>query len=279
MPTRRLLLLGDVCSGAGRDALAEALPGLRRWTRADLVVANVENAAGGYGINARIAQEILDAGVDVLTTGDHAFDRKDAWRCFDDIPRLLRPLNFPAGAPGRGSVLVELDGFNVGVVNLVGRVFMKPLDCPFDKVLAAVEELRHRTRVILVDFHAEATAEKQAMGWFLDGRVSALLGTHTHVQTADETVLPGGTAYLSDVGMCGAFDSVLGMSKDDSLQRLLRGLPYRLHPALGDPRVSGALVEVDDETGRALAIERVQVHASPPETPAEPNQNGEPEVE
>jgi hypothetical protein len=271
MPTRRVLLLGDVCSGAGREAVTSALPGVRRWTGAEFVVANVENLAGGYGINPPLCEELLAAGVDCLTTGDHAFDRRDAWDYYNVQSRLLRPLNFPPGAPGRGHAVFELEGWAVGVINLMGRVFMKPVDCPFRRVEGYVERLSRQTPVVLVDFHAEATAEKQAMGWFLDGRVSAVIGTHTHVQTADERVLPGGTGYISDAGMCGAFESVLGMRREDSLRRLLDGLPYRLTPATGDPGISGVLVEIDDTTGRAQHIERLRLATGPEQPgPSEP---------
>ncbi|MFO7675786.1 MAG: TIGR00282 family metallophosphoesterase [bacterium] len=259
MPTRRLLLLGDVCSAAGREAVTSALPGVRRWTRAEFVVANAENLAGGYGITPPLCEELLAAGVDCLTTGDHAFDRRDSWDYFSAQPRLLRPLNYPPGAPGRGQGVFELGGWSVGVVNLMGRVFMKPVDCPFRRIEGSLDRIRRQTPVVVVDFHAEATAEKQAMGWFLDGRVSAVVGTHTHVQTADERVLPQGTGYISDAGMCGAFESVLGMKPEDSLRRLLDGMPYRLTPAVGEPGLSGVVVEVDDETGKALHVERLRL--------------------
>jgi len=259
MATRRILLLGDVCSGAGREAVRQELARLRRGHGADFVIVNVENVAGGYGVTPRLADALLGAGADCLTTGDHAFDRKDAWRYYDTQPAILRPLNYPPGVPGRGYAVFERAGFRVAVVNLVGRVFMKPLDCPFQRAAPVVDELRRQLKVVVVDFHAEATAEKQAMGWFLDGRVSALLGTHTHVQTADEHVLPGGTAYITDVGMCGAFDSVLGMEKDLSVRRQVEQVPVRLLPARSDPRINGVLVDVDDESGRALAIERLSV--------------------
>ncbi len=257
MPTRRVLFLGDVCSEAGRKAVKQALPELKKRTRADFTIINAENAAGGYGITPRLAEGALDTGSDCLTTGDHVFDRKEAWEYLDEQPKLLRPLNYPVGAPGRGYALFEKEGFRIGVINLLGRVFMKPLDCPFQRVLPAVEELRRQTPVVLVDFHAEATAEKRGMGWFLDGKVSAVVGTHTHVQTADEQLLPGGTAYITDVGMCGAFDSILGMKKDLSLRRMLEGVPVRLHPAVADLRVNGVIIEIDEATGKALSIERV----------------------
>jgi hypothetical protein len=235
------------------------LPGLRESYKPDFVIVNAENSAGGYGVTPKLAEELLSAGIDCLTTGDHAFDRKEAWEYFAVQPKLLRPLNFPARAPGRGEAVFKRDGFSIAVVNLQGRVFMKPLDCPFQRVSAVLEELHSKTRMVVVDFHAEATAEKQAMGWYLDGNVSAVLGTHTHVQTADEQVLPQGTAYISDVGMCGSFDSVLGMKTEDALTRAVYQLPVRLHPAQGSLRVNGVLVELDQDTGRAISIHRIQV--------------------
>ncbi len=259
MPIKRVLFLGDACSAAGREAVKHGLIQLQRSSSYDFIIVNVENAAGGYGITSKLGEEILRDGVDCMTTGDHAYDRKESWDYYNTQPKLLRPLNFPLGAPGRGYAVFEKNGFRIGVVNLLGRVFMKPLDCPFHRVSGVVDELRRETATIIVDFHAEATAEKEAMGWYLDGRVSAVLGTHTHVQTADEHVLPEGTAYISDVGMCGAFDSVLGMGKDRALQRIIEMLPVRLHPGTCDPRINGVVVEVDSSTGKALSIERVNL--------------------
>ncbi len=269
---RRVLFLGDVCSEAGRKAVRHALPQLQEKTEPDFIIVNVENAAGGYGITPRLAEEILKSGVDCMTTGDHAFDRKEAWDCFVSQPKLLRPLNFPDPVPGKGQAVFEKNGFCIGVINLMGRAFMKPLDCPFQRVSQVVEQLRRKTPVVIVDFHAEATAEKQAMGWYLDGRVSAVLGTHTHVQTADERISPQGTAYISDVGMCGAFDSILGMSKDDSLRRILEMVPVRLHPATRDLRINAVLLEIDESSGRALSIERLNSVAE--EEPTEPDEAG-----
>lgn len=257
MPIRRILLLGDVCGRPGRLALQQRLLDLRRQTAADFVIVNGENAAAGYGITARLAAELLESGADCLTTGDHAFDRREGWSVFESELRLLRPLNYPPGVPGRGSAVYDGAGFRIGVVNLQGRVFMKTLDCPFRRGMPVVEEMCRQTRIVIVDFHAEATAEKQSMGWFLDGRVSAVIGTHTHVQTADERILPGGTAYITDVGMCGSFDSVLGVRKEQSLRRLIEGIPVRLDAATGDVRLNGVLVEIDETSGRAVTIERI----------------------
>ncbi len=260
----RALFLGDICAEPGRKAVEQELARLRERLAADFVIANAENAAGGYGITPAIADALLKAGVGCITTGDHAYDRKEAWEYLGSEPRVLRPLNFPPQAPGRGHGIYECRMPNaecpkvkVAVISLQGRVFMKPLDCPFRRTLPVLDEIRRETQVVFVDIHAEATAEKQAMGWFLDGRVSAVLGSHTHVQTADETILAGGTAYITDAGMCGSFDSVLGMNKDLSLRRMIEMVPVRLKPATGDVRINGVLVDVEPATGRALAIERV----------------------
>ena len=260
----RVLFLGDVCAEPGRKAVEQELAGLRQRLGVDFVIANGENAAAGYGITPVIADALLKAGVGCITTGDHAYDRKEVWEYLGTEPRLLRPLNFPPQAPGRGygiydCRLTSAEGtqIEIAVISLQGRVFMKPLDCPFRRTLPALDEIRRETQVVIVDIHAEATAEKQAMGWFLDGRASAVLGSHTHVQTADEAIHSGGTAYISDAGMCGSFDSVLGMSKDLSLRRMIEMVPVRLHPATGDVRINGVWVDVEPASGRALAIGRL----------------------
>jgi len=264
----RVLFLGDVCAEPGRKAVEQELAGLRQRLGIDFVVANAENAAGGYGITPVIAEALLQAGVGCITVGDHAYDRKEVWEYLGTETRILRPLNFPPQAPGRGCGIYHcrLDNAaetKVAVVSLQGRVFMKALDCPFRRALPALDEIRRETPIVVVDIHAEATAEKQAMGWFLDGRVSAVLGSHTHVQTADEAILAGGTAYITDAGMCGSFDSVLGMNKDLSLRRMIEMVPVRLHPATGDVRINGVCVDVEPQTGRALAIQRLSLPAGP----------------
>ena len=288
----RVLFLGDVCAEPGRKAVEQELAGLRQRLGADFVIVNAENAAGGYGITPVLADGLLKAGIGCITTGDHAYDRKEVWEYLGTEPRILRPLNFPPQAPGRGYGIYDLgqetkgrEGTSgqgkvqnaegkmadaeqvaevkVAVVNLQGRVFMKALDCPFRTTLPVLEEIRRETQVVFVDIHAEATAEKQAMGWFLDGRVSAVLGSHTHVQTADEAILAGGTAYITDAGMCGSFDSVLGMSKDLSLRRMIEMVPVRLHPATGDVRINGVWVDVEPASGRALAIGRLSHPVAP----------------
>ncbi len=252
----RVLFLGDVVGRSGRKAVTEALPRLRACYDLDFVIVNAENSAGGFGITEGILEELLDAGADAVTLGNHAFDQKDALVFIERQPRLIRPLNFPKGTPGRGAGLFKArNGSDVLVINAMGRVFMTELDCPFraiDNEITACG-LKRGADVIFIDFHAEATSEKQALGIFVDGRVSTLVGTHTHVPTCDERVLPGGTAYMSDAGMCGDYNSVLGMDSDEPVNRFLTRIPReRFEPALGPATVSGLAVEIDDDTGLAL---------------------------
>ncbi|MBI3768994.1 MAG: TIGR00282 family metallophosphoesterase [Deltaproteobacteria bacterium] len=255
----RLLFLGDVVGKPGRRAVVESVPHLLTTAGADLVIANCENASGGVGVDPRAASELLEAGVDVLTSGNHIWAKRDIVDYLRDSDVLLRPLNFVPGSPGRGfTVRRSRSGIEVGVVNLIGRVFMGNYDCPFRAVDAALESLRGRVRVVVVDMHAEATSEKVAMGWYLDGRVSAVIGSHTHVQTADERILPEGTAYLSDAGMCGPRDSVIGVKRQLVLDRFLTQMPTRFEVAAGPALLQGALVDVDEESGRARAITRIQ---------------------
>lgn len=257
----RLLFVGDIVGRPGRRLLRRALPLLVRRHGVALVIANVENAAGGSGITRETAAEILEAGVHVMTTGNHVWDKKEAIEYIGLEPRLLRPINYPPAAPGRGSLVVEADGTAVAVVNAMGRVHMPLVDDPFAGLSAEVDRLRSRAALIVVDFHAEATSEKIAMGWHLDGRVTAVVGTHTHVQTADERVLPGGTAYITDVGMTGPHESVIGVDRAAALARFLTGLPTRFETATGDPRLHAVLVEADPASGRATAITRLAVSA------------------
>lgn len=256
-----LLFVADVVGSPGRDVARAVLPGLRRRHDVQLVVMNGENAAAGFGLTRESARELFAAGADALTGGNHLWDRREAADYLAEEPRLVRPANLPPGTPGAGwRVFRALDGTAVGVVNLLGRVFMKEAEDPFRTADEAVASLRGQgCRVILVDFHAETTAEKVAMGWHLDGRVSAVIGTHTHVQTADERILPNGTACLSDAGMTGGFDSVIGMDRKAALRRFLTLLPERLSPADRDLRLNGALLTVDPATGRAQAIRRLEV--------------------
>jgi 2',3'-cyclic-nucleotide 2'-phosphodiesterase len=253
-----VLCIGDIFGEPGRRALVAFLPRLRSELQLDLVVANVENAAAGFGVTPQLARGFLDAGVDVMTSGNHIWDRKEILGYIVKENLLLRPANYPAGTPGVGSVVVKAGAHQVGVLNLQGRTFMASIDCPFAKADEELERLRTETSVIIVDMHAEATSEKQALGWFLDGRVSAVVGTHSHVQTADERILPQGTAYLTDLGLTGPFDSVIGVEPELAIQRFRTGMPNRFEPARGRSRLQGAAIRIDPESGRALAIERVQ---------------------
>jgi 2',3'-cyclic-nucleotide 2'-phosphodiesterase len=259
----RMLFLGDVVGRPGRTAIIETLPVLRERYGADFVVVNGENAAGGFGITEQILTELLDAGADVVTSGNHVWDQREALVFIERHDRLLRPINFPQGAPGRGAGLFKAsNGADVLVINAMGRVFMGDLDCPFRAVDRELEAcaLKRGADAILIDFHAEATSEKQALGFFVDGRASALIGTHTHVPTADEQILNGGTAYISDAGMCGDYDSVLGMSKDEPLSRFLTKIPNgRFQPAQGSATISGVGIEIDDATGLATAIAPIRL--------------------
>lgn len=254
----RILFLGDVVGEPGRKAVTALLPVLKEELAADFIIVNGENSAGGRGITPKIAISLMRAGAAVITSGDHIWDQKEIVPYLAEEPRMLRPLNYPNGAPGGGAIVLEGKKCKVAVINLQGRVFMKPeLDNPFPAVAACVEKLRQETPVIFVDFHAEATSEKVAMGWFLDGKVSAVVGTHTHVPTADERVLPQGTAFQSDAGMCGPVDSVIGSQIEPVVERFLTQLPARFGVGRGAVRVNGALITIDPATGRALAIERV----------------------
>ena len=258
----RILFIGDIVGRPGRELVRRGLAALVEHHAVDLVIANAENAAAGFGITREIGDQILDWGVDVMTSGNHIWDKKEAIDYIGAEPRLLRPANYPAGVPGNGSYLARTeDGRSVGVINVMGRVFMLNIDDPFTVVSREIEAMRSRTQVIFVDFHAEATSEKIAMGWHLDGRVTALVGTHTHVQTADERILPRGTAYLTDVGMTGPHDSVIGVETEAALGRFLNAMPARFETATGNPRLNAVLVEADEKTGLATRIERLSYGA------------------
>jgi metallophosphoesterase (TIGR00282 family) len=239
------------------------LAALTAHHRADFVIANGENAAAGFGITPDLADDLFSYGVQVITGGNHSWDKKEIVPYMADHPRLLRPANFPAGAPGHGRVVATTaNGVPIGVVNVMGRVFMTAIDDPFRVVLEEIEAVRAEAAIVFVDFHAEATSEKVAMGWHLDGRATAIVGTHTHVTTADERVLPQGTAYITDVGMTGPHDSVIGVERRAILQRFLTGLPQRFETAAENPRLNGVIVDADETTGRALAITRLSVSAA-----------------
>ncbi len=254
----RILFVGDIVGRPGRELIRHGLRALVDHHQIDVVIANVENSAAGFGITREIGDQLLEWGVDVMTSGNHVWDKKEALDYIGTEPRLLRPANFPAGAPGRGSYLLRTrDNVSVGVVNVMGRVFMVSIDDPFAVVLREIEALKQRARIIFVDFHAEATSEKIAMGWHLDGKVTAMVGTHTHVQTADERVLPKGTAYMTDVGMTGPHDSIIGVEISAALGRFLTALPQKFETATGNPRLNAVIIDADEQTGLATDIERL----------------------
>ena len=256
----KILFIGDVVGSPGRKIVGQVLPRIiPRWG-IDLVVCNAENAAGGSGLTINCHEELAEAGVDVFTLGDHAYRKDEVFTLFERTDRICRPANYPTDAPGPEYALAEArDGTPVGVFTVLGRTFMKPVDCPFRAADRVLERLGASVRVVLVDHHAEATSDKQLFGRYLDGRVSAVLGTHTHVATADEKVQPGGTAYQTDVGMTGPYDSILGRRYDRVLPATLTGVPHYFDVATGDPRLCGALVEVDPGSGLASAIRRVEI--------------------
>ena len=254
-----VLCFGDVVGRPGRQGLAVALKDLRTRHAPCFSVVNAENAAGGSGISVSVSSKLFSSGVDVITTGDHFYRNKEFVTVVDDA-RVLRPANFPVAAQGHGwGVFAGPGGLKIGVINLMGRIFMDPQRCPFEMADEIVPRLREQTPLIVVDMHAEATSEKIALGWHLDGRVSVVFGTHTHIQTADERILPGGTAYVTDLGMTGPYDSVIGREKAPVLQKLRTGMPARFDVAKGDVRACGAIVRLDADTGKALAIERFQI--------------------
>jgi 2',3'-cyclic-nucleotide 2'-phosphodiesterase len=253
-----VLILGDIVGEPGRTAVIARLPELKEKHALDFIIVNGENAAGGRGITGKITIDLLRAGVSVITTGDHVWDQKEILAFINTEPRLLRPVNYPDGAPGNGSVVLETARGKVGVINLQARTFMQPiLENPFHSVEAAVTKMRNQTSNIIVDVHGETTSEKIALGRFLDGKVSAVIGTHTHVQTADEQIFPGGTAFLCDAGMCGPVNSILGRAIDPIMNRFISNLPASFPVAGGEVRLHGALIEIDENTGRAVRITRV----------------------
>jgi metallophosphoesterase (TIGR00282 family) len=260
--TLRILFIGDIVGRPGRDLIRHGVSSLIDHLGSDLVIANVENAAAGYGVTREIGEALLGYGIDVMTTGNHVWDRRETIDYIGTEPRLLRPANYPAGTPGNGSYLARTaQGRPVGVINVMGRVFMANLDDPFTTVMREIDGLRSRTKIIVVDVHAEATSEKLALGWYLDGQVTAVVGTHTHVQTADEQILPAGTAYLTDVGMTGPHDSIIGMDKAAVIEKFRTAMPVRFETATGNPRLNGVFITADERTGRALTIERLSLSA------------------
>ena len=269
----KILMVGDIIGGPGRLAFARFAGELKRKGRVDAIVANAENAAGGKGVTRGVALELFEAGADVLTLGDHAWDQKDYAACLDhEQRRMVRPANYAPGCPGRGVVTVETPAGRLTVINLIGRVFMPPADCPFRTVDAILAREPGLAKVVVVDMHGEATSEKVALGWYLDGRVSAVVGTHTHIQTSDERVLPKHTAYITDLGMTGPRGSVIGRATGTILAKFLTGLPAKFEVADQEPMLEGVIVDVDETTGRARRITRVReiIEAVAPEARAIP---------
>jgi len=255
----KILFIGDIVGSPGREAVKKLLPDLKKEYSLDFTIANAENAAGGSGITPKVAEELFSSGLDVLTSGDHIWKKREVFEIINEDGRILRPVNFPAGAPGCGEgVFKTKAGEKIRVINVNGRVFMEPLDCPFRAAIAAQEKLSRETKVIIVDIHAEATSEKVALGWYLDGKVSAVLGTHTHIQTADERLLPEGSAYITDVGMTGPYDSVIGRRVEDVLERFLSAIPTRFEVAEENVQLAGVVLDIDENTGKAKSILRIQ---------------------
>ncbi|MBI5188321.1 MAG: TIGR00282 family metallophosphoesterase [Nitrospirae bacterium] len=256
----KLLFIGDIVGKVGRSAVKSLLPSLTDKYKTDLIIANGENLAGGFGVTEKTLTEILNCGVHIITTGNHVWDKKEFIPQISKENRVLRPINYPPGVPGYGSILYTLpQGEKVAIINISGRVYMSNMDCPFRTGKEEIERLSNITNIIIVDFHAEATSEKIAFSWFVDGKVSAVIGTHTHVQTADEKILPGGTAYITDVGMTGPSMSVIGIEKEQVIQRFLTNIPIRFETAKGEGIFSAVVIEIDEKTGKSIAIQRLQL--------------------
>jgi 2',3'-cyclic-nucleotide 2'-phosphodiesterase len=261
----RILFVGDVVGSPGRDMIKEYVPKLKEKYRPTVTIINGENAAGGRGITEDIYRSFLEVGAQAVTLGNHSWDNRDIFEFIDKAKYLVRPANFPEDVPGTGITYLKINQDEVAIINLQGRTFMPAIDCPFKKADELIEEARKRTPIIFVDFHAEATSEKQAIGWYLDGRVSVVVGTHTHVQTADERILPAGTAYISDVGMTGPYDGILGVERDVVIKRFLTNLPGRFEvPKTGRTQLSAVLIEIDKKSGNAKKIERILINDDHP---------------
>ena len=253
----KILFIGDIVGSPGREAVKVLVPKLKKERGIDLIIANAENSSGGTGLTPKTAEELFGYGCDCLTTGDHIWKLKEVMKIIDH-PYIVRPANLAPNIPGKGYCILSKNNFKLGVINLQGRVFMPAIECPFRMVREIIPLIKKETNVILVDIHAEATSEKVAMGHFLDGLVSAVVGTHTHIQTADEKLLKGGTAYITEVGMCGPYDSVIGQEKSRIIERFLTGMPVRFEVASGDVGLHGVVIDIDEMTGKARSIERVQ---------------------
>lgn len=261
----KILFVGDVVGSPGREMVTDYVPRLKDKYKPQVTIINGENAASGKGITEKIYKQFLNIGAQVVTLGNHTWNKRDIFDFIDDAPHMIRPANFPESNPGKGLTYVNINGQEVAVINLQGRTFLPPTDCPFKKADELIDEAKQRTSIIFVDFHAEATSEKQAMGWYLDGRVSAVVGTHTHTQTADERILPQGTAFITDVGMTGPYDSILGVEKDTIINRFLDGLPARFEvDTKGSNQLNGCYINIDKKTGQATKIERIMINNDHP---------------
>jgi len=255
----KILFIGDIVGRIGRRAIKKILPSLLNKLKIDLTIANCENAAGGFGITEKVARELFSYGIDVMTSGNHIWDKKEIISYIEKEDRVLRPLNYPPGAPGKGSILLQVKNKKIAIMNIAGRVFMPLVDCPFRRADEELKKIKKETHLVVIDFHGEATSEKIAFGYYMDGKVSAVVGTHTHVQTADEQILPKGTAYITDVGMTGPVISVIGIEIEDIIQKFLTQIPRKFNIAKGQGIFSGVLIEIDTSSGLALSIKRLQV--------------------
>jgi len=261
----KILFIGDVVGSPGRKMITDYVPRLKDKYKPQVTIINGENAASGKGITEKIYKQFLNIGAQVVTLGNHTWNKRDIFEFIDNAPHMIRPANFPESNPGKGMTFVNINGLEVAVINLQGRTFLPPTDCPFKKADELIEEAKKRTSIIFVDFHGEATSEKQAMGWYLDGRVSAVVGTHTHTQTADNRILPQGTAFITDVGMTGPYDSILGVEKETIIKRFLDGLPARFEvDTKGSNQLNGCYIEIDNKTGIASKIERIMINNDHP---------------
>ncbi|NLL51262.1 MAG: TIGR00282 family metallophosphoesterase [Peptococcaceae bacterium] len=255
----QILFIGDIVGRPGREAIKSLLPAIKKEYKPALIVANAENASGGRGLTKDVAEELFANGLDFLTMGNHVWDQKEITKFIDNEQRLIRPANYPKGAPGKGYGFVYCNGFKIGIINLLGRIFLAPLENPFSMVMSLINNIASETPIIIVDFHAEATSEKVAMGWFLDGKVSAVVGTHTHIQTADARILDRGTAYITDVGMTGPRDSVLGIKKEIVINGFLTQMPARFEVASGLKQLNAVLIDIDEKTGKSRNITPIQL--------------------
>lgn len=261
----KILFIGDIVGSPGRNMVQEYLPKLKEKYRPNLTIVNGENAASGKGITEKIYKQFLEWGAQVVTMGNHTWDKREIYDFIDDAKNMIRPANFPENNPGKGIIYVNINGIEVAVMNLQGRTFLPPSDDPFTKADQLIEEAKKRTNIIFIDFHGEATSEKQALGWYVDGRASAVVGTHTHTQTADERILPGGTAYISDVGMTGPYDGILGVEKEAVIQRFLTSMPVRFEiTKKGRSQLNGFFVTIDDKSGKATKVERILINDDHP---------------